>query len=274
MGFFNKLAKAFQKGPAEDEPLARQLESLNQDGRLHARYIVNGDGIASLQLENGMTGTIKDISYGGMAVRFAAAGQVPEQTLPRTLRGTFILLDQRVDCVLSPVRVVSQDSRVVFVGFSLHHERPETLVFLRDFIEPLRCGRSLTPLAPEMRNERYHGAEWSCFRGDGPTDLILRATADGSSVEEALLTFRVMDSYCDLTFKGGRLKTGRMLDKDSASSLSVGTRMAATAIMDRGILRQSIYILMSSPASCRNLTRPLLTEALRVLELDPVEGAA
>ena len=274
MGFLDKLTKVFQKSPAEDEPLAKQLETLNQDGRLHARYVVNGDGIAALQLENGMTGTIKDISYGGMAVRFAAAGQVPDQTLPKILKGTFILLDQRVECVLSPIRVVSQDSRVVFVGFSLHHERPETLVFLREFIEPLRCGKSLAPVAAEMRNERYRGAEWSCFRGDGPTDLILRASADGATVEEALLTFRVMDSYCDLTFKGGRLKTGRMLDKDPSGTLSVGGRMASTVQMDRGILRQSIYILMSAPISSRALTRPLLEEALRVLELDPAESAA
>jgi hypothetical protein len=270
MGFFSKIARALGGNAAEgDDPrLIKELESLNKDGRLHARYVVHGDGIATLKLDNGLSGIVKDISYGGMAVRFGQETQALQEGLPSSLRGTLHLLDQSVKCRLSPVRVVSQNSKVLFVGFSLHHEGPETLVFLRDFIEPLRCGRSMAALPTDLRQDRYRGPEWSCYRGEGPTDLLVKSLRD-DEIEEGLLTFRINEAYCEITYKNGVLKTGRNIDREG-----VAVRMGSNIEANPQILRSAIYILMSSPAACRKVARPIMREAMKALKLDWVESSA
>lgn len=277
MSLFSKIARVLgrQNEADESDPLQKQLEHLNKDGRLHARYVIHGEGIALLKLDDGLTGFVKDISYGGMAVRFVAEGNATlPSVLPPVVTGTFILLDRQIRCKLSPVRVVSQNSKVLFVGLSLRHESPETLIFLRDLIEPLRCGRSLAVLTREMRNEKYRGEEWSCLRGDGPTDLLLKTTPDGAGLAEALLTFRVNEQYAELSFKADKMSTGRSLEDEGGGMLALGSRMATTSEVDKAVLRHAVYILMASPAACRKVARPILKQALQTLELAFNENVA
>ena len=126
-----------------------------------------------------------------------------------------------------------------------------------------------------MKHERFKGDHWHCLRGEGPTDLILK-TDGKTALEEALLTFRVNETYCEISFKNGQLRTGRMQNQKMSSNgpLDVGAQMASTTDIDRSILRQGIYILMSAPTPCTGIVQPLLDLALKALRLGHKEHAA
>jgi len=278
MGLFDKISKVLGGGStAKDTPsetgVQQELASLNKDGRLHARYVLQGEGIAAIEVD-GMQGVVKDISYGGMAVRFQSdKGNLPT-TLPATVSGRFTLLDQQIAVKLTPVRLVLQNPKVLYAGLMMQHESSDTLVFLRELIEPLRCGKTLAELPAAVRHERYKGSEWTCLRGEGPIDLILKTSANGE-LEEALLTFRIAQQYCEITYKNGRLSTGRMVDRTGdGGKMQMGSQMAATSEVEKPLLRHAVYILMCVPSTCNRQVQPLLKAAIENLGLSFVEQAA
>lgn len=274
MSLFSKLGKMLGRDSTPETAALKELETLNQDGRLHARYLISGEGVARIELEGGMTGVVKDISYGGMAARFELKDATAQARITDPVKARLHLLDRSIECVMSLVRSVSTPGQqTLYAGFAIRHESADTLIFMRDLIEPLRCGKSLTALEPSMRHERYKGAEWSCLRGDGPTDLIIRLAKDSPSLQEALLTFRISDSYCEVSFRNNTLKTGKMVGSGN-SKMTVGGQMASTTEVDLTVLRQSICILLGAPPANRRLVAPLLTEALRHLKIDYQEAAA
>lgn len=274
MSLFSKLGKVFGRDSAPEAAAMKELETLNKDGRLHARYLISGEGVARIELENGMAGIVKDVSYGGMAVKFELKDATTPTKIPDPLRARLHLLDRSIECVMALVRSVHPPGQqTLYAGFAIRHESADTLIFMRDLIEPLRCGKSLTALDQSMRHERYKSAEWSCLRGDGPTDLIIRLTKDSLSLQEALLTFRISDSYCEVSFQNNTLRTGRMVGIGN-SKMTVGSQMASTTDVDLTVLRQSICILLGAPPASRRLVAPLLKESLRHLKIDYQETAA
>jgi hypothetical protein len=276
MGLFDKFAKALGRKDEETsvqqvDPLQAELATLNKDGRLHARYVLYADNLGTLRLDSqGLTGVLKDVSYGGFAVRFDVT---PDdcRALEGDLSATLTVLDRTIRCRLTPVRVVKQHSSI-FAGFCIIHESADTLVFLREFIEPLRWGKSLMSIGEDVRNERLRGQEWTCLRGDGPTDLILRRGPD-SQMAEAMLTFKSRDSYAELTYRNGILRTGQTITGPQSDPKSLGAQMASTDLLDPHLLRQAICILSASPSDLRLAVQPLLDEANKGLKRK-VSGAA
>ncbi len=272
MSLFSKIAKALASTP-EKAPevtlLQAQLNTLTKDGRLHARHLIPFESMASLHLPNGLVGVIKDVSYGGLAVRFDPKDVLLAEQIANPTGATLIVLDRQIACVMSPVRVVKRDESL-FVGFHFKHESPDSLVFLREMIEPMRCGKSLNSLSEDMRNDRYKGADWTCLRGDGPTDLILKRVVGGGDLEEALMTFRIQESYFELSFKGGKLKTGKSLNAASnwsANTLTVGAQMGSTTDLDKALLRQAVCILANAPGEQRQVLDGLIRLTMAALNL-------
>jgi hypothetical protein len=264
MRLFFKAAKARRDGAADKNGgLAGQLATLNKDGRLHARYMIETDAAARVELDGGLVGVVRDISYGGVAVRFEAGSQLLPTTLPPVAIAKMHLLDRSVDCKLGLVRSMAQGSQALLAGFTIAHETTETLVFLRELIEPLRRGVSLAELGAAILNERYNGPEWSCWRGDGPTDLVLKTHGPSGSkgLAEGLLTFAADGFYCEITFKGRSVTVTRIdaLPSEAAGHTRLGTRMPADAQdAERHILRHAACILMAAPESARQTARPML----------------
>ncbi len=282
MGLFSKLGKMLSGNGKTQSPAQEaeaMLQELSRDNRVHSRYMIQGDGVAQIFIENGGQGNIpkmglvRDLSYGGMAVRFDTDGRPLE--LGNEVKGRMKVLDQEIMVKFSAVRTVGQSARTLFVGCVFLHEAPDTLVFLREVIEPLRCGKSLVNLGQDMRNEKYRGEEWVCLRGDGPTDLLLRSKPESLELEEALLTFRNQDSYREVSFNGGRLKTGRSAGSagDSQPS-SPGAQMANTAHLDKASLRHAAFVLAGAPTAVKKQIEPLLKLILQALNVDVRDIAA
>lgn len=267
MSIFSKISKVFGGSATQALPEADNLlNDLNRDNRVHSRYVLRDDAIAHITLANGLTGVVRDMSYGGMALRFETNGVTPP--LAQEVTGQLRVLDREVSTRFCPVRIVSQNTQFLFIGCTLIHDSAETLIFLRDLIEPLRCGRSMTQVPEDMRNDKYRGAEWSCFRGDGPTDLLLRAHPQSKALEEALLTFRVGDTYREVSFKGGRFKTGKSTQGSSESNgYTASSQMANTHDLDKQVLRHAACVIIGMAATDRSRIEPLLHLVLKALDL-------
>ena len=270
MGLFSKIGVALGRGDAKPRDAeAAPLAPANPDHRVHARYQLVSDPYTQVTLTSGahagLTGIVKDLSYGGLAAQFKVPGK--DTTFPSVLEATFRALDRTINVKLGTVRTVNQGTTgIAFAGFTFFHESPEGLIFLRECLEPLRFGQTMVLLADDMRHERYRGAAWSCWRGDGPTDLLLKSRAAGG-MDEALLTFRDQNVYREVSFLNGSLKTGRSLAKttdSSAQSASVA-QMASTADLDLPSLRQAAFILIGMPQAQRAVTAPLLAAVIAAI---------
>jgi hypothetical protein len=286
VGLFDKIGKLVgggrrdaDAGQPDAAEVQRELAALGKDRRLHLRCELPEERIATLKLSNGLVGDVRDLSYGGLAVRF----DLKEQTvnfaangaLPAELKGDLTILDQSIACRLAPVRTFNKGT-MLLAGFSMYHDSPETLVFLREMIEPWRWSLTLAPLAASMRHERYKGDEWSCLRGDGPTDVVLKQGRGGQPVE-AHLTFRAASGYAELTFKDGQISTSLSIDDHSYDPMSATTRMATTQEADRLVLRQAFYILLNLPERDRELAADVTRAVLAALGVETkarVDGAA
>lgn len=273
MRLLSKLAKAFQRDPTSQGIESRELAAINRDSRLHARYMIAVENLAFLHFPDRTIGAIRDVSYGGMAVKIPLPATNSLQVQDK-LKAKLQVLDRSIECSLALVRSVAQaDVGILFAGFSIHHDSADTLIFMRDLIEPLRCGKSLVLIDQSVRHERYQGHEWLCFRGDGPTDLIVRLGKDGATLLEALLTFRISDCYSELSLKQNTLRTGRMRG-EGEKKLAVGSQMASTAEIDLEVLRQAICILLGMPSEFRHISCQLLSEALKYLNIEMSFNAA
>ena len=268
MGLFDKLlGRKTHRLDAIDVELAAMVK----DGRMHARMRLHDDTVATLALPNHLIGRVVDISYGGIAASFAGAKFPLQEGLQ--CEGSLKILGASTALLVTTIRVVAYHGDAAMVGFCLHHQAAGGLLFLRDFIEPSRCGESLALIGPELRQDRYQGSEWHCWRGDGPTDLIAQTHPGTGALSEAILTFRLNKTYCELTFKGGLLQVGIIRQEDESSLLNGTARAMASNVDDEvRVLRAGLYILQASPAPCRALSAPMIALARDRLLL-PAGGA-
>ena len=268
MGLFDKLlGRKMHRSDAADAELAAMVK----DGRMHARMRLHDDTVATLTLPNHLIGRVVDISYGGIAASFTRAKSPLQDSVQ--CEGSLKILGASTALLVTAIRVVTYHGDATLVGFCLHHQAAGGLLFLRDFIEPSRCGESLALIAPELRQARYQGSEWHCWRGDGPTDLIAQTQPGTGALREAILTFRLNKTYCELTFKEGVIQVGIIRQEDESSLLNGTARAMASDVNDEvRVLRAGLYILLASPAPCRALSASMIALARDRLLL-PASGA-
>lgn len=267
MKLLKLLIESFVRKPSMDEALFRHIEVLNKESRLHPRYPIGIAGVMRLRLSAGPVGIVRDLSYSGLGVQFPIDALEILESINSPSEGLIEILEFSFPCTVFQIRKAgSSQGDCTFVGFALHHNDPKTLIALRDVIEPLRCGSSMLTLDPLICHERYRSPEWHCLRGDGPTDLILRHDKN-AQLAEALLTFRLNDAYCELSFSDNTLKTGQMLGNNN-SKLTATNQMASTAALDPTLLRYSICILLGTTTHFKKSTEGLLWECLRHLKVE------
>jgi hypothetical protein len=274
MGLFKKLTRSLRSGRADETELLKPLESLNRNNRLHPRYLLPGNGLATLRLPDGTVGTVMDLSYGGIAVVYDRAVTTDPARLSSNLEADLTLLDRSIVCRLTPSRMVPQSGDRVLVGFRVQHDTPDALLFLREFIEPMRCGQTLASLPQDFRKERYRSPDWACLRGDGPVDILVRTEGGGGKLAEALLTFKMNDTYCELTFVDGKLRTGHAIKSGEGGLMALGTQMSQSAAIDKAVLRHAIAVIVGAPPTLQSALAGVLTETLEALRESRVHAGA
>ncbi|TWW10397.1 hypothetical protein E3A20_06760 [Planctomyces bekefii] len=264
MGLFSKIASAIggSKTP-ESRELAQEIATLKKEGRMHARHVLHAPWPVRLELPGGTIGRVRDMSYGGLGVIFEESTPAFVPTDLSVVLATLHLLDQSTPIRVSAIHWSSPTPRELFVGIQVQHEVPASLLAMKSVIEPLGWGGSMIPIGEDIRNERYRGPGWHCYRGEGPTDVVARLDPQTSRLMEALITFRHENGYRDVRLLGDQLATS----EPAGSSTYGGSQMANTSALDPKSLRSAACILLSLPESARLATAPLLQRILSELKV-------
>ncbi|NBO39414.1 hypothetical protein EBU99_12615 [bacterium] len=227
--------------------------------RVSQRYTLNHDTyIGHVVMEKTIVVPLIDISYGGFSVGIDRPEHASLcETLPKTSEVDLVILG--VGTTGRAVRVFESKQRL---GYAFCHDTASVLIFLRRFIEFMRLGEHLNTLDRGLLKPPYDSTDWLCFRGDGPTDLVIHQNETaGSSVDESVITFREKDSYRTAELRGGRLFTS----VNSQASGSPGDRSAHDPQANDDILRKAACIVMGYLQACEDAHQPALRQLLSTL---------
>jgi hypothetical protein len=267
MAFWQKLFKrdGFAAGTASD---AEELALLHRDNRIHPRYLLPSVGLLRFQLESGLVGEVRDVSYGGMAVRFDFGREsMKAPPLMGEVIGDLGAFDLAVRCRMTTVRIMPLDGNAAMIGLAFKHDHAASLLFLREVVEPLRWANTFVELAKDASAERYRAPEWRVFRGEGPTDLAMRVNAAGV-VDEMMLTFRLGRAYREVTLQNGALKTGIGQGRGDHPTRQ-GELMTTSPASDAQTLRLAGIILASTPSPAREQLAPVVARIEGRLRASP-----
>jgi hypothetical protein len=220
------------------------------DKRAYDRYRPRDRDALAVDFGDGTRAEIRDVSYGGFAARMAA----PSQNA-RAEDGCKIRLDAWGEVAWGRASLVYVADGVS--AFVLHHETPDVLLFLRNFIERLRQGRTLSVIAKDNLNPPYNEATWTCLRGEGATEVRLH-TDDRGRLVEAVLTATDRGDEMEVTFRHGRVAYS-----GSAAGRTIGS------FPERAAIRTAAAILAGADLSATNPAANQVLDAFyRVLKAE------
>lgn len=225
----NLFKRAFRSKEKESEyPEPGFSAAAQVEMRSFNRYILENANFSAIVTDRDPI-ELMSLSYGGLSL----AGE------PQNLRDVYKdvelrILDQR--CTVTLNRVHGQKA---FSGYQFVHDKPDSLLFLRNVLEGFRIGRSLSPINSEMLKQQVTADHKICLRGDGPTDIVLVfKNSSYQELDKAILTSMNEGQYFHCEFRAGEIFTGGAID-----STGVSVRMANHETPDKGIVRRTIYIL-------------------------------
>lgn len=202
------------------------------EARLHARYNLEDFDFIRLEFPIEQFPKLRDLSYGGFALLKTGLA-LPEFSDPE-IPG-YLHIFQR-SCPIKAKKV--HEDREKF-GFQFIHDSEGILVFLRSFLENMRCGSTLDKVDPTLLSESFQKKYTLALRGDGPVDLYID-WHDGQ-LHKALLTQRENKVYSEVRWLEGKLQTGRVLDQEG-----VAPRMVTDFSPDSLALQKSLQIMVGA----------------------------
>ena len=213
-------------------------DKTGSDRRLTQRFGLDSPLLYGfVQIEKKMDCPLRDLSYGGFSVHLTTPEMVRDSAnLPTTVALEIDLLGAKM--IGEATQVFANKERL---GYSFCHESAAMLVFLRRFLEFMRLGSQATLLDKKFVKEQYQGAEWNCFRGEGPLDIMLRQSISTGELEDSLVTFREKEEYRSLSFRENKILTHKSIDLTG-----VATRMAPTSGVDPDLLRKAVCLLIGT----------------------------
>jgi hypothetical protein len=223
-----KLKKILGWGASMDANAAATVG----EARLHTRYNLEDFDFIRLEFPLEQFPKLRDISYGGFALLKTGLA-LPEFSDPE-IPGFLHLFDRR--CPIKAKKVHEGRDKI---GFQFIHDSEGILVFLRSFLEDMRCGSTLDKLDPILLSETFQKKYTLALRGDGPVDLYID-WHDGQ-LHKALLTQRENKVYFEVRWLEGKLQTGRMLDDEG-----VAPRMITDSSPNPQALQKSLQIMVGA----------------------------
>jgi len=214
--------------------------------RVSQRYTLTQEShYGHVVIEKSIVLPMMDISYGG----FSVAIDKPEheslcETLPRSSEVEVMMLG--VGTTGRAIRVFEGKHRL---GYAFCHDTASVLIFLRRFIEFMRMGEHLGVLDKNLLKPPYDSNEWLCFRGDGPTDVLMHTSrVEANAIDEAVITYREKETYRTAELRTGRIHTSIATE----NNLATGQRGNQDPQINEDILRKASCILMGYRQVCEN----------------------
>ncbi|WP_141734251.1 hypothetical protein [Oligoflexus tunisiensis] len=213
------------------------------EARLHTRYNLEDFDFIRLEFPLEQYPRLRDISYGGFALLKSGLA-LPEFSDPE-IPGHLHLFHR-----ICPIKAKKVHEDRDKIGFQFIHDSDGILVFLRSFLEDMRCGSTLERIDPILLNENFQKKYTLALRGDGPVDLYID-WRDGF-LHRALLTQRENKVYQEVRWVEGSLQTGRVLDQEG-----VAPRMVTDREPDPQALQKSLQIMVGALIKRSDWLEPL-----------------
>lgn len=233
----NEFAESLSEVASSQTPTKNPVRSGPREKRRFNRVVPQHVDLVTATFSNGSKAFISNISYGGFACAtspyFPDFSKIPEQEV------TISIVARSHRCPMSHIHSLGGVS-----AFALHHHGPETLLFLREMLEPMRQGSSLVRVPDEILKEKYLKGHWTYLRGEGPTDIMLRPGPDGTLVE-ALMTLHRDKAYNEVRYEHGILSTGIAIDTGDSFGTAT-SRMSSHRKSDPVILHHAACILLAT----------------------------
>jgi hypothetical protein len=253
-GMWQKLAALVGQSndhQEREEQEKRQGSGEFADKRSHSRFALNHHAECFVMAGNDKnplpvnvdkpSARLIDISYGGMKITLSKSDtQKFAATTPEQIYSCLICLpDQKIPARL---RIVYCSTSRLQAGCSFEHANNDTLIQLREVLEPLKTGESLRQTDPKMLNEKYASGNWFIYRGYGPTDFSVRLDEGHRNLVELIVTMRTLDTYSELSFVDGAWRTAKSAAKTSIGRASV--QMLRDRELDPSVIRQTAQTLL------------------------------
>lgn len=218
--------------------------------RAFDRYNFKDKRLCSLHIQNNAF-EISSLSYGGLGING------DQELLPTQIRGAVLDILGAL-CYLDMDRVHIQAG---FTGYQFRHERADSLLFLRRYLESLRIGNTLTRIPKELLKDELNTQDTIVMRGEGPCDLIYSLDEQKSNLKALLITFLFEGNYVSCQYQSGILTTAQRIDKSGT-----GSRMQPDGTANLEIIRQVCLILLGIRSNeMRIMIQQFVEKALAVL---------
>lgn len=229
-------------------------DAAGAEKRMAPRYRIGNAVLGSIVCQNtGAVFPIDNLSYSGIALT------IPEDGLHRSsplvsaggfLRAQMLVVGQSVDVQVRRVFLSSKRG-----GYCISHETPDVLLFLREPLEMMRRGGDMVRIDPRFLKEQYQKEGWSYWRADAGIDLRLYAPKSVGKLQEAIMTFRVLDRYYEVIWQQDLLIT--RVPASSGGVLDVG--MQQNVKPDVEVVRQAVCLLLGLTSTIRD---PVVSELI------------
>lgn len=233
----NEFAESLSEVASSQNPTATPVRTGPREKRRFNRVVPQHVDLVTVTFSNGSKAFVSNISYGGFAC--ATSPYFPDFSKSAEQEVTISIVARSHRCPMSHIHSLGGVS-----AFALHHHGPDTLLFLREMLEPMRQGSSLVRVPDEILKEKYLKGRWTYLRGEGPTDIMLRPGPDGTLVE-ALMTLHRDKAYQEVRYEHGVLSTGIAIDSNESSGYA-SSRMTSHQKSDPVILHHAACILLST----------------------------
>lgn len=203
--------------------------------RVHERHTLSDRRLSNLTFESGLVATIKNLSYSGISVEFAeedmkTVSELFDKDTTETWVADLTIGFEKTKSKFTLVRRIGRH-----VAFAFVHDLAETLVFLREILEPMRVGSTMVP------SYGFDGDQWKdrrfTLKGDGLSEVNFMIDEFGKLLFSRL-TYTNQGYIYEVTFQDNKIETGvAVINFGSAANTKNNQQN------DVRLLRQSLFIL-------------------------------
>ena len=140
MTLFAKMKEKF----GLPEHVAAEVEKLRKERRYNERQRLVGTDLVRLEI-SGRHYEIYDISYGGVTARIDDKSR-GDLAIGGSHPGRLVIPGIDTEMTMEIVRHGTGSAGEEIAGISFHHESRDSLIVLREIIEPLRLGSTMVPV--------------------------------------------------------------------------------------------------------------------------------
>jgi hypothetical protein len=166
-------------------------------------------GFCWITTSDGGNLSVKDLSYGGLAIK--QSSKTIEKLIKdkRSFKGSLHVLHKQHPCEIMPIYEHGEH-----LGCSFIHSNPDLLLFLRNILEFLRIGSTMELLPRHLMEEKYQSEGFEVYSGETGVDLIMRWEED--ELDFLNLSFTESNVFSHIIFEDGSLKYRRFNQDDKA----------------------------------------------------------